>query len=307
VVPARGTTPARNVALGDFKADNEKVWRFMNQMFYTTDNGTIIQPFLKKCDGRGAYLALKNYHLGPNNTNNMASKVESELSKLKYTGEKRRYNFDSYVKGHIRCHTVMKDLMKYGYSGIDDHTKVRRLLEGIHNRQLEACETRVMTDPVLKTDFNATVTLYKDFIASRGMSGAEDASAQIGAVGKAGQKKSYVNYDTTNVDVELKHYTTEEYKTLSNPQKLKLKKWREGKSENPPGSETKYNHDHPLMKKLDKISAAVGTNKKSDGASAKKKGTTAKAGKPTTNRNNKALVKQVSFKGGEDRDEEMDD
>jgi hypothetical protein len=61
------------------------------------------------------------------------------------------------------------------------------------------------------------------------------------------------------------------------------------------------------MKKLDKISAAVGTNKKSDGASAKKKGTTAKAGKPTTNRNNKALVKQVSFKGGEDRDEEMDD
>jgi hypothetical protein len=135
--------------------------------------------------------------------------------------------------------------------------------------------------------------------------GNDDISAQIGAVGQAtnGKRKAnnYINYDTTDVEVELKHYTQDEYKTLTNPQKLKLKRWREGKSDMPTGPDKAFNPNHPIMKKLEKISAAVSSNKKGEAA---KKKPAAKAGKPS-NRNNRALVKQVVSNNGDDADEDM--
>ena len=305
-IAAAAGTPVTYTMTTDYKPDNAKTWQVMSNMFLGTDNWIIIQPFCKKRDGRGAYMALKGYQLGPHNMNNMARKVESDLARLKYTGEKRRYTFDAYVKGHIRCHTIMNDLKKFKYSGIDEHTKVRRFVEGIHNSKLDSCQTRVLSEPKLFDDFSAVVTLYKDFINNNGMNaGNDDISAQIGAVGQAtnGKRKAnnYINYDTTDVEVELKHYTQDEYKTLTNPQKLKLKRWREGKSDMPTGPDKAFNPNHPIMKKLEKISAAVSSNKKGEAA---KKKPAAKAGKPS-NRNNRALVKQVVSNNGDDADEDM--
>jgi len=302
--PAGAPPAITYIKTTNYKPDNAKVWQVMSNMFLGTDNWIIIQPYCAKRDGRGAYVALKAYQLGPHNMNNMARKVEADLARLKYTGEKRRYTFDAYVKGHIRCHTIMNDLKKFKYSGIDEHTKVRRFVEGIHNSKLDSCQTRVLCEPNLFDNFSAVVTLYKDFINNNGMNaGNDDSAAQIGAVGQTNGKRkatNYINYDTTDVEVELKHYTQEEYKTLTNPQKLKLKRWREGKSDMPTGPDKAFNPNHPIMKKLEKISAAVSSNKKSDAAAKKKPA--AKSGKPS-NRNNKALVKQVAL--GDDADEDM--
>jgi hypothetical protein len=278
---AAGTVGAKSI-LSNYKFDNRKVWAFMSTMFLSGEDATLVQPFLKKQDGRGAYMALKNYHLGPNNTNNMARKTESELFRLKYTGEKRRYTFDTYVKGHIRCHTVMSDLKKYGYAGIDEQTKVRRLMEGIHNRQLDSVKTRIMSEPQLQNDFNRCVMLYKDFISqNQEPGGIEETAASIGAVTNDMKRKSkggnggYINHDTTDVDVELRHYSMADYQKLTNPQKLKLKRWREGK--------------------------------KGGNTPTRKKAASTKAAKPT-NRTNGALVKQVSYgkKGGDDEDMAQD-
>jgi hypothetical protein len=111
---------------------------------------------------------------------------------------------------------------------------------------------------------------------------------------KAGKRKNNINWDTSNVNVELRHYTSEEYKKLTDPQKLKLKRLRAGGHTNQELSSTMLNPDDPLMKK---VIAAMQSGK----PPANKKGP--QKGKPKgalKNRNNKALVKQVTTKDSDD-------
>jgi hypothetical protein len=65
-----------------------------------------MKPYQLERDGRAAYKALYDHLLGSNNTNKM-------MSKLKYTGEKRRHNFETYVNAHKRLYNVYKNLKRH--------------------------------------------------------------------------------------------------------------------------------------------------------------------------------------------------
>jgi hypothetical protein len=116
---------------------------------------------------------------------------------------------------------------------------------------------------------------------------------QIGAVGKTGFKRTAPDQD---VDVELRHYTHEEYKHLTNPQKLKLKLWREEQA-NSSGKGTAFSSKAKT--------SAVGQRKKPTTEATKKK-PPPKSAMKTSNRNNGALIKQVTHKRGDDHDEDME-
>jgi hypothetical protein len=58
----------------------------------------------------------------------------------------------------------MEGLVKHEYTGIDPRSKVRYLLDGIKTDKLDSVEARIMSDATLQNDFDACVTLYKDFI-----------------------------------------------------------------------------------------------------------------------------------------------
>ena len=53
--------------------------------------------------------------------------------------------------------------MVHGYAGIDNRSKVRHLVAGIKTTTLDSVKTRIMSDAVLRQDFDACVNLYKDF------------------------------------------------------------------------------------------------------------------------------------------------
>ncbi len=91
-----------------------------------------MKPYQRERDRRAAYKALYDHFLGPENTDNMATKADAKMSKLNYTWEKRQYKFETYVNAHKRLHNMYEDLKRHdGHEGLSNSTKVRRFLEGI--------------------------------------------------------------------------------------------------------------------------------------------------------------------------------
>jgi hypothetical protein len=61
-------------------------------------------------------------------------------------------------------HSVLTGLKEYGYSGIDDSSKVRHLLKGIKTTELDVLKSQVMASTTMRDDFPGTVELYSTFI-----------------------------------------------------------------------------------------------------------------------------------------------
>jgi hypothetical protein len=234
--------------------------------------------------------------------NNMARVAEAEYAKLRYNGERRRHNFDTYVASHIKIHNTFRDLAEYGYSMPDERSRVRRLVDGILQKDCQPIKGTVYADQQLAGNFDAVVTLFKDFIAqSPNLAFVDNKDAvQIGAVDS--DKGDGINWDTSDVKVDLRHHTREEYSKLTGPQKLKLKRWRESQPDFPVGKATAYNPNNKLMKKVIAMMSSTGTSaQKATNNNKKQK----KSPKRQSNRNNVALTKQKKApkSRGEDEDE----
>jgi hypothetical protein len=61
---------------------------------------------------------------------------------------------------------MMNNLKEHGYSGIDDSSKVRRFMDGIHYKALETCKTQIFLTAALRVDFDACVDLINNIILS---------------------------------------------------------------------------------------------------------------------------------------------
>jgi hypothetical protein len=123
-----------------------------------------VQPAQRGNNGRLAYELLFDHYLGPNKVGNMDNAAETKLSSTIYNGQKKRFTWETYVIIHTEQHSVLNGLKEYGYSGIDDSSKVRHLLKGIKTTELDVCKVQVMASPTLRDDFPATVELYSTFI-----------------------------------------------------------------------------------------------------------------------------------------------
>ena len=107
-----------------FLSDRSKVWEFLSKLCQEKDCWTYMRAFQRTKDGRGAFLALKNHYLCKNNVDNMLARAESLLRNTKYEGEKRRWNFEKYVRIHVEQHAILQSLKAHGYAGIDERSKV---------------------------------------------------------------------------------------------------------------------------------------------------------------------------------------
>ena len=176
-----------------------------------------------------AYRALKNHYLGPNNTNHQANEAEAKLKDSSYHGEKRRWNFEWYVRMHQDQHTILQSLVQHGYAGIDEHSKVRHLLDGIKTNELDTAKGQIWASPTLQTNFDNCVTLLQDFINNK-----KTATTQTSTIASIGTKRKSndINQDDAepNLSVDDRYYMGKEYAKLSKAEKLglKLKRQRRG-------------------------------------------------------------------------------
>jgi hypothetical protein len=182
-----------------FVDDRRKVWEIMSNICGKHSCFVYIKPDVRTRNGRDVYMLLFDQFLGPNNVGNMASEAETKLTSTIYNGEKKRFTWETYVSIHTEQHSVLNGLKYYGYTGIDDSSKVCHLLKGIKTAELDVCKTQVMASPYLRDNFAATVELYSTFIKQMK---AENPQLNVSEVsfarGKAG-KNSYGKLHSTGI------------------------------------------------------------------------------------------------------------
>ena len=204
-----------------YMTDRARVWELISELCRDQDCWSYVRPAQRTRDGRLAFTGLKGHYLGVNNVDNMSTRAERKLTSTTYTGEKRRWNFEKYVKVHMDQHAILGGLVERGYAGIDARSKVRFLCNGIKVTSLDSVKTRIMSDEKLRSDFNACVNLFQDFIEQSGAGQSRD--VLIAAV-NTDQEELEAKADMT---VEDRYYNKTEYAKLTSAQKLGLKLKRE--------------------------------------------------------------------------------
>jgi hypothetical protein len=163
-----------------------------------------------------AYLGLYQHFLGPNNVGNMATMAEDKLKSTVYNGEQRRWDFEKYINLHKSQHSIMEGLVEHRYTGINPHSKVRYLLDGIKTDKFDFVKTRIMSDASLCNDFDSCVTLYQDFIKQTFK------SKSTPTVGFSEVTTSAAGTKRKSETVEDCYYTKAEYEALSADAKKEL-------------------------------------------------------------------------------------
>lgn len=234
-----------------------KVWNILYGIFKDHAAFQYMRPFQKTKDGPAAYAAVRAHYLGLNNVNNIAADIDSQFSTLTYSTETRRWNFEKYVGKHVELYNIAQDLVPHGYSGIDNASRVRKLLTGIKTDTLDTVRTQILSDQKLSCDFDRCVNLFKDFIAQKKAMQKPNGSADIAAANASSQSDSSRNgrrrrgnnsngdnggnrntrrrtgnANVSAVNVEDRFYSPEEYAKLSQDQKKALHELRKKRRNN---------------------------------------------------------------------------
>jgi hypothetical protein len=138
-----------------------------------------------------------------------------------------------YVRLHVEQHAVLEDLVEYGYSGIDEGSKVRYLVRGVRTQALDTVKANILASPVLRNDFTAAAGLFKDFIEQmksnqpdRDITIAGIASAKHDVDSDSSSEPTKVKPDMT---VDERYYNRQEFANLTAEQKAGLTAKREAR------------------------------------------------------------------------------
>jgi hypothetical protein len=118
---------------------------------------------------------------------------------------------------------VLNGLTDYGYSGIDNGTKFRKLMVGIKTDALDNVKAAVMASPALRTHYPDVVTLYGYFIKQQKIESASMnvSDAHITHYHSSPASVGGIDYETSyDGVVEDRFYNHAEYRTLSSDKRM---------------------------------------------------------------------------------------
>ena len=166
-----------------FRIDMVTAWNILYEMFGHTPAWLHRQSTKKEKNGRKLFRLLFDHYLGAEHVTHQANKVEARIASLSYKGEQRNWSWDKYVDAHIEQHIIAKNLMPYGYSGIDERSKIRHLLAGISDPGLHPVTVNILAMREEDKTFTKCATMYTDFIRMSNPAGPrQDRGRQISSV-----------------------------------------------------------------------------------------------------------------------------
>ena len=166
-----------------FRIDMVTAWNILYEMFGQTPAWLHGQSTKKEKNGRKLFRLLFDHYLGAEHVTHQANKVEARIASLSYKGEQRNWGWDKYVDAHIEQHIIAKNLMPYGYSGIDERSKIRHLLAGISDPGLHPVTVNILAMREEDKTFTKCATMYTDFIRMSNPAGPrQDRGRQISSV-----------------------------------------------------------------------------------------------------------------------------
>jgi hypothetical protein len=215
------------VYIEHYMTDNTTVWTKIAAMTRDHECWTYVRSFLRAKDGRAAFKALHMHYLGVNNVDTLSTNAWSKLNNTRYSGEKRNFTFERYVRIHTDQHAILKGLEAHGHHELDERSKVRLLMNGIKTSALDTVRATILGNPAMRSDFIQASGLYKDFIdqMNTDKKDREIMIAAVGTGGKPGPAPALKKGVTVKPDmsVEDRYYTKEEYASMSPAKKYGLK------------------------------------------------------------------------------------
>jgi hypothetical protein len=115
---------------------------------------------------------------------------------------------------------VPNDLTDYEYSGIDNGTKVHKLMAGIKTYALDTVKAAVRASPVLRTQNPDVVTLYGDFIKQQNI---DSASMKVSDAHITRRHNGPASVAGSDYEASYDGDNHAEYRTLSPDQKNELR------------------------------------------------------------------------------------
>ena len=83
-----------------------------------------------------------------------------KLQSLMYADKINYWNCERFVTAHKEQHTILEGLTNHGYNGLDDRTKVTRLVDGVKVHSLDT--VKAMT--LVNSYFSSTLTIVSPCI-----------------------------------------------------------------------------------------------------------------------------------------------
>lgn len=108
-----------------------------------------VQSFLRTCDGRSAYFAMKQHYLGESFTARLRANADRLMDSTFYDGRSHGFTFERY------CETLQQAFT------------VRILMLGIRDDRLATAKSQVTATPELKATFDGAVNFISQFLDER--------------------------------------------------------------------------------------------------------------------------------------------
>ena len=106
--------------------------------------------------------------MGPNHVNAMASEAQLVLQMSRCNGKKKAWNQEMHVAQHFKYHIILKNLLEYGYQGLDPGSKVQYLLHSIRCDILPTLVAAVRALPdKYERVFDAVFACFMQYICKR--------------------------------------------------------------------------------------------------------------------------------------------
>ena len=117
-----------------FLTDRQTMWDKISDLTRDHECWTYVKPAQRSHDGRQGYTLLFDHYLGTEQHSESGESCRSEVEELFVPRQTPSLELERFVCMQVEQHEILNGLTKYGYSGIDDGSKVRYLLGGIRLR-----------------------------------------------------------------------------------------------------------------------------------------------------------------------------
>ncbi len=147
-----------------FCIDMLMVWNILFEMFGQMPTWLHAISTKKEKTSHKLYCLLFAHYLGSDHVNHLANKMEARLASLNYHSEQKNWVWSQYTDAHINQHTIAKNLMEHGYSGLDGCSKVCHLLTGIQDNAVQPVVCQVLARREEEKTYTTCLALFADFI-----------------------------------------------------------------------------------------------------------------------------------------------
>ena len=179
-------------------------------------------------DDQAVFFNIHKQFLGIDHVARHAAEAERKLQTSHYDGEKKGWDWDKYITLHKEQHAIMESLTDYGYSGMNNGTKVGHFLQGIKSIELKAAVNVVWAQPKkYETDFDATVSYLGQMVIKKSL------IMQSVHIAKTGIQVVRPKVAAFTGKVECKKYPKAVWNSMTKKQQMQIRKLHEQQGTKP--------------------------------------------------------------------------